>query len=56
MCLEAREMRDMNFFGNTTFIEMLCIFLGHYVVHLLSLGYVATYASFYGAYVLRIMG
>ena len=36
-CLEAREMRDVNFFLNTTFIEMLRIyfFLGYYVMHLL---------------------
>jgi hypothetical protein len=60
-CLEAQEMRDMNFFfWGTQHLLKCCthffFFLGHYVVHLLSLEYVAMYASFYGVYVLKIMG
>jgi hypothetical protein len=48
----------MNFFwGGIVFIVMLCIFfLGHYVVHLLFLGHVATYVFFYEVDILKIMG
>ena len=70
-CLEAREMRDVNFL-NTTFIEMLRMYFFFYflfiiiiflfwilchafIIIIIFFGYVTTYASFYGAYVLKTM-
>ena len=43
------------FFWDTIFIVMLVYFLGHYVVHLLLLGCVATHTFFMG-HILKIMG
>ena len=56
-CLETHEMRDMSFFLRHNIYCDACVyfFLGHYVVHLLLLGCVATHAFFMG-HILKIMG
>ena len=56
MCLETQEMRDVNFLGLNIYCDACVFFWGHYVVHLSLLGCVATHASFYGTYILKIMG